>query len=370
MLRGHQIRRQFRVREDAIKECDRLNLEAAQSPTEEARLTTLSKSMISDAEAAFEIIRRKFVQRTHTLVEVAHYFAQHYFRPETHHTVTTLKQIYIDMKRKEGTSAVQIRNIANRLGHLEAAFPSALLNEITSKQIEAWMEKRYGALAPKSWNVSRGDIAAFFNWCLKQDPPLIAKSPMTTTIKKTVPRSVPEIVTLQTARGFMSDLESIEGGRYALVGALMLFAGIRPQGEMQRIEQLVAAETMDDRKLILRPPQIFLGPRLTKTGGPRWIDVKPNLAAWFDAYPLSRLGLSVRRFSEKHMPQLRKKHSIGQDALRHSFCSYFGRAFGTKDAAIAAGHTETMQQEHYGNFSMSKEDASAFFEICPTGRAL
>jgi len=370
MLRGHQIRRQFRIREDAIKECDRLNLEAAQSPSEEARLTTLSKSMISDAEAAAEIVRRKFGAEKHTLVEAAQYFAQHYYRPETTHTVTSIRPLYIAAKNKEGISPVQLRNINHRLGHLQAAFPSTLLHEITSKQMETFMEKRYGALAPKSWNVSKADICAFFNWCLKQDPSLISKSPAATIVRKGVPQKVPEIVTLQVARDFMADLESIERGQYALVGALMLFAGIRPHGEMQRIEKLVEYGIVDDRKqLVLRPPQIFLGPEVTKTGRARWIDVKPNLRNWFEAYPLNRLGLSVRRFSETVMRELRRKHAIGQDALRHSFCSYFGRAFGPKDAAIAAGHTETVQQKDYENFSMSKDEAVAFFEITPKGAA-
>lgn len=366
MLRGHQIRHQFRLREDAIKDCDRLNLEAAQSPTEEARLTTLSKSMISDAESAFEIVRRKFGAEQHTLVEAAHYFAQHYFKPETTHTVGSLKPIYLAIKEKEGTSPAQMRNIKYRLGDLEEAFPSQLLHQITSKQMEAWMEKRFGTLAPKSWNVSRADIGAFFNWCVKQDPPMIPKSPMNTILLKAVDQKIPEIVTLQTARDFMADLETIENGRYALAGALMLFAGIRPQGEMRRIQSAVEAGIVNDRlELILQPPQIFLGPKLTKTGRARWVEVKPNLQAWFDAYPLARFGLPVRKFRETAMRNLRKKYSIGQDALRHSFCSYFGRAFGPKDAAIAAGHTETVQQKDYENFSMSKEDALAFFEIKP-----
>lgn len=371
MLRGHQIRRQFRLREEAIRECDRLNLEAAQGPAEEARLTTLSKSMISDAEAASEILRRKFAPEKHTLVEAAHYFAMHFFKPETHHTVSSIKPIYLGVKMREGTSQVQLRNITTRLGGLEAAFPMTLLHKITSKEMEAWMEKRHGALAPKSWNVTRGDISAFFNWCLKQDPPLISKSPMSTIIRKGVAQKVPEIVTLETARCYMADLESIENGRYALVGALMLFAGIRPQGEMQRIEEKVEAGVIDDRQqLVMRPPQIFLGPELTKTGRARWIDVRPNLRAWFTGYPISQFGLPVRRYTEKIMPNLRKKHAIGQDALRHSFCSYYGRAFGPKDAAIAAGHTETVQQRDYENFSMSKEEALAFFEIVPKGSGL
>ena len=370
MLGFQQIRRRFATEQEAQMEQTRLFQEHHLRTGElQCQVTRLTTAELKEAELAKMLIRERYPDRTDLgLLASARFFCENHFLPETTHTLTSIESIYL--KAREGQiGKIQHRTIGMTLRRLARGFPNEKLHEITTPKILDWMNREFGKLAPKTWNVFKGDIAAFFNWCASQEPPLIPKNPVLKIESKHKPHKIPCIVTAATAAALMRDVELIDDGRYALIVALMLFAGIRPDGEMKRIAAHVAlAPNPDPNVLVFEERRIFLGSAITKTKMPRWIPLPANLVEWLRVYPPVRENLAVKSFLAGPYPKLRKTHAIGHDALRHSFCSYLGKSRGSAFAAQAAGHIETIQKNEYENMSMTDDEVRQFFEIVPARR--
>jgi integrase len=370
MLGFQQIRRRFATEQEAQTEQSRLFQEHHQRTGGlQSQVTRLTAAELKEAELATTLIRQRYPDRPDLgLLAAARFFCERHFLPETIHTLTSIESIYL--KAREGQIGnVQYKTIRITLRRLARGFPNEKLHEITTPKILAWMNREFGGAAPKTWNIYRGDIAAFFNWCASQEPPLIPKNPMLKIQSKHKPHKIPCIVTAATAAAVMRDVELIDDGRYALIVALMLFAGIRPDGEMKRIAAHVAlAPKPDPNVLVFEEHRIFLGSAITKTKIPRWIPLPANLVEWLRVYPPVRENLAVKSFLAGPYPKLRKTHAIGHDAFRHSFCSYLGKLRGSAFAAQVAGHIETIQKNEYENMSMTDDEVGQFFEIVPARR--
>lgn len=233
--------------------------------------------------------------------------------------------------------------------------------------ITKWLESTVGQAAPKTWNNLRGDIAAFFVWCSIPPRRWIREVPTEFIIIKPLVNRTPKIISVDTAVALMAEVEELDSGSFALLVAFLLFLGIRPDtqdGEIQRIaEEIKSGMVTGEFKITNR--QVFLGPSITKTKTPRWIDLPENMKCWLQAYPPKPANFNIVAYSASGR-RLRKKHKIPHDALRHSFCSYCTKKFGPAEAATAAGHSEIMQRKRYLNGAISPEEAAAFFAIMPT----
>lgn len=111
--------------------------------------------------------------------------------------------------------------------------------------------------------------------------------------------------------------------------ALLLFAGIRPEGELGRLDW---SDVGDDH--------ITIHPEASKTGTDRHIPIKPRLARLLKARPES--GPVTPPNWARRIQAIRKAAGIAgkQDITRHTFASHYLAAFGEDAAKSAMGHTE------------------------------
>lgn len=371
MLNRRQVRNQFKLRAEAVAHVRELELSSAKSPLQEPRLTWLTHTQLAEAEAALTTIHNKFPTQGFGILKSAQYFVQHFWIPISDHTILTATVLYSKAKADAGVRPSQLNTIAGLLKRFGKAFPNLKLHEFTRAKVQDWLETNLGDRSPKTWNNIRGDLGSFFTWCASEPRKWIPASPAQYIEDKLVPKTTPMIISVSTAKALMAEVEKLENGSFAVVVALMLFAGIRPdvqQGEIKRIVDRIRSGS-SHADFNVAEKQIYLGGPVTKTGSPRWIDLPPNLIAWLVAYPLTEANVNLSKFGD-YRGRLRKTHAIPHDGLRHSFCSYYAKLYGPGAAALAAGHSESMQRNSYLNGGMSVDDAKAFFAIMPTSSRL
>ncbi|MFP6895684.1 MAG: hypothetical protein VCA38_03715 [Roseibacillus sp.] len=163
-----------------------------------------------------------------------------------------------------------------------------------------------------TWNRRLREVRAVLNWSKNTD----AKP-------APIRQRDPEIIDADTAKRLMAAAEK-EG--CALPFALMLFAGIRPQGELNRITWSA-----------IKKDHIRLTREETKTATDRQIPIMPNLRKWLDAHK----GESILPldWDKKRRAARKAAHIEGQDVLRHTFGSAFYRLHGEHETVEAMGHT-------------------------------
>ena len=143
----------------------------------------------------------------------------------------------------------------------------------------------------------------------------------------------------------------------ALPFALMLFAGIRPQGELSRLR-------LDN----IGRKWITLSHAQTKTASDRQIPILGNLRRWVAAWHQETV---LPTNWAKRCRAIRKAAGIAgqQDILRHTFGSAFYRVHGEQETVEAMGHTAFKTFETYYKRAISLEDARDFFTISPGGES-
>jgi hypothetical protein len=218
-------------------------------------------------------------------------------------------------------------------------------------------------LQPKNWRNHRADLGAFFSWALCKPRQWIPENPILGVGVPELPIKVPKILSAKTAQEIMAYVETIEDGRLSAIYALLLFAGIRPDGEMNRISKIVESGRAHEIFAIC-PEQIYLGPEITKTGSPRWIDIESNLEKWMARYqPVARHF--DMRLHNRYARLIKKKFEIPKNAFRHNFDSFYAKKHGSAKTNEAAGHNEKIATKHYRNLGITREDLDLYWSIQP-----
>ncbi|MCU0777106.1 MAG: hypothetical protein MUF86_05490 [Akkermansiaceae bacterium] len=167
-----------------------------------------------------------------------------------------------------------------------------------------------------------------------------------------VKRKDPEIFDIETAEKVMAAAVT-EG--CALPFALLLFAGIRPEGELGRISWGN-----------IHKNEITISGEESKTGDDRHIPIMANLRLWLD----SCKGDDIQPMNWKRKYQsVRKACGIKeQDVARHTFGSAFYRLHTESETVQAMGHSSFKTFERFYKRAMTKDDATKFFAITPAKR--
>jgi integrase len=160
--------------------------------------------------------------------------------------------------------------------------------------------------------------------------------------------------------------------------AIALFAGVRPNDELAELqwEDVFAGEA----------GAIHVPETVAKTGRARYVPIEPTLKAWLDYIDPPRLGPVVPRqptrdpakpqrlewrvlWIGKRRQAVQRAAGIDpwpQDAMRHSYASYWMTLHGDEDRCRdAMGHaTKDMLVKHYRKHT-TKADAQAFWALTP-----
>jgi hypothetical protein len=315
--------------------------------------TTLTLEQIDEAEACAKRLGDRY-----TLTQCVDYFFGHY--REVDFKISLSDAIVAFRGDLEGRvrqrSLVQLKST---LGQFEKFVENPFLHEISAQDVARFLKSlrsRDGVnqAGKKTWNNYRADLHLFFEWSADKQRRWVAANPVVDVPRMQVQNGHVEVLTVQTARALMDHVAAFKDGKYARYFGLALFAGIRPGGELEKLESHLELVGLANRVIRITPV-------VSKTGRGRQIKIQENLYQWLAQYP----GEIFPTNCDRELKAIRKKFGLSRDVLRHTFISMHIGAFKSfADAALESGNSEKIIKDHYLNTS-SFEEAVDFWRITP-----
>lgn len=333
--------------------------------------TSLNEMQLRHAESALSQLGS-----TYTLQDAVRFFLQNHRAPDF--TIDLRDGINKYLGELESTLRENsIRSRRSVLMQFEEFTGGMAVHEVTAQHIKAFLDDlraKDGTKAKrKTWNNYRNDMNHFFSWASEEDLNTsrpwcftnpCEKIPIFTAKQIAEQRSAPSTTEAARVKRSMSVLMNWREGVMVKFFALAYFAGIRPDGELQK---LAARE----KELInLRTKTIHIPADVSKTKEERNIDISDNLMQWLR---LCKGKPIVPTNFDRLCKRARRSMRLDRDETRHSFISYhvaLNRSVG--DAALQAGNSESIIKKHYLRLH-TREEGEAFFSIVPNvekGRAV
>lgn len=363
-LNGQRIRRQFKSREEALGEKNRLEVQAANSGGSiRAVPTRLSEIQIAEAEACFQRLKGG-----ETLSGVLDWYLANYRPPCVEKPLGEAIELFL-AGHKPHVELVHWDDLRRRLTAFSAAFPSQPVHAVSTAQIETYLNGR--GWAPKSFNNTRGVLHAFFDFCTADDRRWAVANPVVAVRQRKVNRGLPQIETAERIAELMAYVETFAGGPRAKhrpgclapYFVLCTFAGMRPSLPNGEVWKLGSAANVA-RLVNVESGIIHVTPEIAKTDAIRQVKIRPNLAQWLKRYPITEFPIVMPNM-QAMVTDVRKRFHLTDDVLRHSFISNHVAKFKSLgDAALEGGNSESMIRRHYLNL-VSEEDAEKFWSIVP-----
>lgn len=262
-------------------------------------------------------------------------------------------------KRASGKNGDYISIFENRLVSFAGFSGKKHCHEVIREDIERW-------LATREWKniTKRGafvDLSTFFNFCINKS--WIISNPCEHVEEIRVEQLARGILTPKQAEIFIRTVADPDIGDDGLVRYFVdqLFGGLR------ELEARMLSRKMEHKLHIELP-----GDDIYEPGFIEWND---TWKAWRDKYPgeywpIKRFQVRLDKIKASAKKEMLKEKAITPDwwfprnCLRHSFCSYGSKVWGTGKAAELARHSEAMQKKHYRR-PIPLEDAKAFWAILP-----
>jgi len=251
-----------------------------------------------------------------------------------------------------------------------------LVCDITAADIDATLTQAVGKEHPAARNGLVRVLRACLKWCLQYEwldkVPVQSKRHGADTGQRQPSVLKPAQVERLLLTCAQVDPELL--GYYAIA----LFAGVRPNDELAELqwEDVFAGEG----------DTIHIPDAVSKTGRERYVPIEPTLGAWLEYIDPPRLGPVVPRQATRNSSKPQKlewrvlwigkrrqavQRAAGidpwpQDAMRHSYASYWMTTHGDEDRCRdAMGHaTKEMLVKHYRKHT-TKADARAFWALTP-----
>ncbi len=258
---------------------------------------------------------------------------------------------FVETRRKEGVSAVHLRDFTYRLERFAKKHAKRLVAEIATKDVDAWI---FGIKnAAQSKDKHRRLLHNFFNYCVGRG--YTEENPVARAARVRVLRKRPGILSPADTAALLA----VATDEIVPALAIGFFAGLRT-AEIERL---------DWREIDLRRGFIEITAEKAKSSQRRLVEITANLRAWLE--PHAQRSGPVRLTEMRHKDRFdlaRKDAGIAwpANACRHSFASYHLALH--QDAAKTAlqlGHTNTaVLFQHYRELT-TPEDAKAYFAITP-----
>jgi hypothetical protein len=317
-LGDDRIRRQFRTRAEAEGEVHRLNVQAANVDGQiRTVLTRMTDAQVRDAEAALALV-------SVPLVSLARFYQENYRPPVTEISVEAARDAFV-ADRTPHVSKVVLGDYRRTLTAFVAMFSGRPVHLLTTTDVDRFMKAR--RIGRKRHNNLRGELNAFFVFCLSPGRKWIAENPVAGIAKFKIARGIPDILTVEQAAELMAYVETYRGGPRSTLPpgclanyfALCLFGGLRPSvhyGEIRKLGDSPHAGSLVDTKLGV----IRITPEIAKNGFLRRVTIQPNLAAWLERFPIDRFPIVVPNL-QALVSHARRKFNLSHDVLRHTMIS-------------------------------------------------
>ena len=363
---GKWKRKQFKGRADAERFVALKTIEQEnQGRNQRMILTPLTDEQATEAVEAFDKLGG-----TYTLKQAVDFFLKNHRPPNFTIKITDALDLFSAHKVDEGIRHRTLRGMTGNIKTFAKSIDDPELHTVTTQMVEKYLRglraiDGVSTAKRKSWNTHRNDISQFFAWSMaadiKTNRPWCFTNPVepihrfkADKIAEQRPR--PTTTQPEDLKKMLSALMRYQGGKLVKFFVLSYFAGIRPEGELEKLADR-------EKELInLKTGFIFIPAEISKTKKQRQVKISKNLLEWLKAY--SKFPIIPVNFKMMHW-KARTHYHLKRDETRHSFISYhvaIHRSIG--EAAMQAGNSESMVERHYLNLH-DKEEGDAFFSLVP-----
>src|SRR5271165_3017946 len=272
---GERQRKQFGSKSEANSFVERKYTELLNVERSRQHLSTvLTEATLREAELMVEKLAGRY-----QLSQVVEFFLKHHADPANKIALSDAVVKFLGYQE----SQVRPKSLGEFRGTLRAftKFTSnPFLHEVTHETVESYLESlraKNGVdkAAPKTWNNQYKGLHRFFGWCVEKPQRFVELNPVSDVKTMRIDRGDIHTVSSEKAEQLMRFVETFEGGELVRYFALAMFAGIRPEGELTRLD----AAGLNSVNGVIR-----LTAPMTKTGEPRQIDIQPNLKAWLTKF--------------------------------------------------------------------------------------
>jgi integrase len=324
----------------------------------------MSASARHDAEAAIALLS----PHGRTLKEAAEFLLANIDLLKEPKTVTEVVSLLLESKEKNQRASRYVQDLRHKLAtRFAARFGDRLIHTITARELEDYVHGLQG-VGGITRNGYQRALSVLFSFALKRKYTL--RNPALEIERANVEIEKPGILTIAEAEALMRHAVP------ALLPALGLglFAGLRPQAEIWRLDW--SSIDLADRTIDIQKSK--------NVASHRFVRISPNLAEWLRPHlkkhgPVSPIGdaYNWRLQKSREMAALAlQKAGVDatnllawpQDCLRHMFATCHYAAFkNAGDTAEQIGHVGKLGTffRHYRN-RIKEADALAYWEIAPS----
>jgi integrase len=348
---GKRKRKFFKTEKEAKAECEALK---ARKDNFGISLSTMSAARIAEAAEAYKLLDPFNV----SLLDAVR---AHVAGVKARSASITFGEAFNRFAEiKKGKSPKYNQEIK----HTKATF-EPLLDRMVCDITPADLEPILDRLPAASRNAKMRRLRSVFNLAAKRKWMGGNSSPITAMDFSDNRRGEVEVFPVETVRALLDhalehDLEFLPYRVFSF------FCGIRPQGELERLEWSDVKIT--EKTVVLRA-------EITKTHRKRFVDLSDNAIAWLTEYQAR--GGKMTALVAPWTPQIRRtKHrtsykAVGikkwiQQGARHSYCSYWLAKY--KDAnklVLQSGHTDANTMWTRYHQGVTEAQAEKFWSIVP-----
>jgi integrase len=321
-----------------------------------ASLGSMTPVLIAKAAEAYDRLAESgFSLDLLDAVEIA---LEHYRQRKGSITFMALREEFLLAKKKRSPEYLRdTRTYASRFPELD----QTLVCDILPKHLEKTLQAQTDSVC----NAMVRHLGAIFNFGISKG--YLSENPIRKDQKVHIVRGEVRTIDNETAEKMLNDCLQHDLELLPLV-ALGLFCGIRPDGEVYRLDWSDIHLDPKEGKT-----EVVLPAAKTKTKGKRFIDLSENAGAWLQLIPpQQRVGKVLKMTVEQartraaaNWNRVTKEPRI-KSGCRHTYCSNWLAFHGDIDRlCLQTGHRDpkTMWDHYYK--AVRKSEAEKFWQIYP-----
>jgi integrase len=337
----------FDTKRDAEIECDRLK---AKQDNFGLSLSNLSQDQLRQATIAFQLLQPLNVD---LLDAVRAFVKNHQERIASLPFLDLFNRYLEDKKDRNPAYLKELKFTRDRFPNLHAQ----MVCDITPRELESLLSP----LTPGARNPIMRYWRAVFNHGIKRG--YLTQNPVSSLDFVRRPRK--EVVTVPTGQVEAMLRHALEKDRQLLPYLILgFFCGIRPDGELQKLEWSDIIEG-----------QVVIRPEVSKTNRRRFVDLSSNAKAWLNAYVDAggTIGGKLVPFttSELRIHRTANWKAAGitewpQQGMRHTYCSnWLAKYKDINKLVLQSGHdsVDTMWRNYHKG--VTEVEAEKFWSISP-----
>jgi len=375
-LNGDRIRQNFSTHDEAAARLQELEIQAANLQTA-ARpvITRLTPEQAAEAEAAYAQLGNR------SLLTAVRYFMENYRDPVTNCTVADAFATFIAEKKSANKRPLTIRNLEIKCSALKTFHRTKLVSEISEDLVRDLINQ--SDRGPITRDNYRRALNGFFAWA--ESKGFTAFNPVAKIARVESDESEPAVLTPEECSALLKAAEVHKDGKLVPFLALALFAGLRPDQELARIDWSdIDPEsetiTVSGKVAKMRGRRVIEAVRLTRKDANGKETVLPsNLFQWLAPHISRRTpikGTNWRRdfdaikraagFGPKsHDDKAPRLKPWVQDYLRHTAVSYHFALYEHegKTAKWAGNSPDIVHRKYKG--LVKTADVPRFWSIAP-----